>query len=58
MTSQIRSLTWVTPIFLTSEHVTEIDFAAVEADPAADGDHDGPVVKRVDELLQTTIDAR
>ena len=46
------------PHLLAGEHLTKIHLAAVETDPAAVGDHRGPVVERIVEFTQSLIGAR
>ena len=55
LTSQMRSPTWFDAHLLAGEDVTKIDFAAVEANPAAVRHDHAPVVKRIFELVQAAI---
>jgi hypothetical protein len=43
------------PDLLPRQDVTQIDFAAFEANPAAVGHDHAPIVKRILELLQAAV---
>jgi len=52
VTSQMRSLTCLMPIFLTGKDLAEIDLASVEADAPASGDGYGLLMEGIVEIRQ------
>ena len=58
VTSQMRSPTWVTPIFWPASRVAQIDLPSLETNPAAAGDGDRVIVEGVSQLLEATIHTR